>query len=216
MSEDIAGVLLAGGLSRRMGGGDKALLKLAGRPLIAHAADGLAAQVGILIVNANGDPARFAPLGLPVVPDETADFPGPLAGVLAALHWFARERPGTRAIVSVSADAPFVPADLVHRLGSALSAETSARVAVAQSRGRRHHVIGLWRMNAAAEIEAALARGDRRVESMVDRLGALAVPFPDLEIGGQSVDPFFNINTPEDLAFAEEILTHKATAGARP
>jgi molybdenum cofactor guanylyltransferase/molybdopterin-guanine dinucleotide biosynthesis protein MobB len=205
MSDDIAGVLLAGGLGRRMGG-DKALVRLAGRPLIQHAAARLGPQVGTLIVNANGDPARFAALGLPAVADETADFPGPLAGVLAALHWIARERPGIRAVASVSADAPFIPSDLVSRLEEALRADKTARVAVAQSRGQRHHVIGLWRVEAAGEIAAALARGERRAEAMVDRLGAVAVPFADVNIDGQAVDPFFNVNTPEDLAFAETVL----------
>lgn len=206
MSEDIAGVLLAGGLGRRMGGGDKALVLLAGRPLIAHAAARLAPQVAALILNANGDPARFASLALPVVPDDVPDSPGPLAGVLAALHYFARERPRIRAVVSVSADAPFVPPDLVRRLEDALSA-SGAPAAVAQSRGQRHHVIGLWSLDAAREIEAALAKGERKAEAMVDRLGAVAVPFPDLDIAGEPVDPFFNVNTPEDLARAEAILT---------
>lgn len=212
MSGDIAGVLLAGGLSRRMGGGDKALMVLAGRPLIQHAAARLAPQVGTLILNANGDPVRFASLGLPVVADESTDFPGPLAGVLAALHWVARERPAARAVVSVSADAPFVPVDLVGRLVDSIG---DARVAVAQSRGRRHHVIGLWRIEVAGEIADALARGERKVESMVDRLGAVAVPFDDAAIGGEAVDPFFNINTPEDLAFAEAVLTRGASGGVR-
>lgn len=214
MTDEIAGVLLAGGLSRRMGGGDKALLTLAGCPLIQRAADRLAPQVTSLIVNANGDPARFASLRLPVVPDETSDFRGPLAGVLAALHWFKRERPGTRAIASVSTDAPFVPRDLVARLDDALLAHKDARVAVAQSRDRRHHVIGVWRMDAADDIERALSRGERRVETMVDSLRAVAVPFPDLDMAGQKIDPFFNINTPEDLAFAADTLARDPEAGS--
>lgn len=209
MRDDIAGVLLAGGLSRRMGGGDKALQMLAGRPLIQHVAERLAPQVGALIVNANGDAARFANVGLPVVPDDTADFPGPLAGVVAALRWVARERPRMRAVVSVSSDAPFVPDDLVSRLADALDGNGSARVAVAQSRGQRHHVIGLWRMDVAGEIAAALAQGARKAEAMVDRLGAVAVPFPDLVMGREVVDPFFNINTPEDLALAERVLAQE-------
>lgn len=206
MSVRIGGVLLAGGLSRRMGGGDKALMLLAGRPLVQHIAERLAPQVDALIVNANGDPARFAALGLPVVPDESADFSGPLAGVLAALHWFERARPETRAVVSVAADAPFIPRALVARLAEALAMHEDARVAVAQSRGRRHHVIGLWRVTAAPEIAAALARGDRKVETMIDRLGAVAVPFDDVDMGGEAVDPFFNVNAPEDLAFADRVL----------
>jgi molybdopterin-guanine dinucleotide biosynthesis protein A len=153
-------------------------------------------------------------MALPVVPDETSDFPGPLAGILAALHWAARERPETTAVVSVSADAPFLPDDLVRRLSSALADTPDARVAVAQSHGQRHHVIGLWRLETAADIAAALARGDRKAETMVDRLGVVAVPFPDVEIGGSKVDPFFNINTPDDLAFAEEILSRQARSGA--
>lgn len=207
MSARIGGVVLAGGLSRRMGGGEKALMPLGGRALVQHVATRVAPQVDALVVNANGDPARFAALGLPVVADESTDFPGPLAGVLAALHWFARAQPQTWAVVSVTADAPFVPEDLVVRLQEALVAQPDARVAVAQSRERRHHVTGLWRMEAATEIAAALARGDRKVEMMVDRLGAVAVPFSDLQIGGEAVDPFFNINTPEELAFAERVMT---------
>jgi molybdopterin-guanine dinucleotide biosynthesis protein A len=211
--DEITGVVLAGGLSRRMGRGDKALLELAGRPLIRHAAERLAPQVGALAINANGDPARFAALALPVVPDETADFPGPLAGVLAALHWAARVRPQTRAVVSISADAPFVPADLVHRLLEASSCTPVLRAAVAQSHGHRHHVIGLWPLETASEIEAALARSERRVEAIVDRLGAVAVPFPDQEIAGERVDPFFNINTPDDLAFANGLMMASAHRG---
>lgn len=208
---DIAGVLLAGGRGRRMGGADKALLPLAGRPLIAHAAGRLAPQVAALIVNANGDPARFAFLGLPVVADESADFPGPLAGLLAALDWLARRHPACRTLASVSADAPFIPADLVARLGAAHAAAPE-RPAVAQSHGRRHHVIGLWPLAAAGEIRAALARGERKAEALVDRLGAVTVPFPDIDIAGRSVDPFFNVNTPDDLAFAEGILADAAAS----
>lgn len=206
----VGGVLLAGGLSRRMGGRDKALLEVGGETLIARSAARLGPQVERLIVNANGDPARFAFLGLPVVADETADRPGPLAGVLAALHWYRRFVPAVRMVASVSADAPFVPGDLVHRLGEALAATSSARVAVAQSRGRRHHIIGLWRVEVAGEIAAALAARARRAETMVDRLGAVAVPFDDLVVGGQRIDPFLNINTPEELAEAEALLASDA------
>lgn len=206
MGQEIAGVLLAGGRSRRMGRGDKALMTLAGRLLIRHASERLAPQVGALILNTNGDPQRFSALGLPVIADETDDFAGPLAGVLAALHWFAQKRQGFSAVASVSADVPFVPVDLVARLAEALRTHGTARVAVAQSRGRRHHVISLWRMDAADEIAAALARGERRAEAIVDRLGAVTVPFADVDLGGESVDPFFNVNTPEDLAFAEAVL----------
>lgn len=216
MSESVAGVLLAGGQSRRMGGGDKALLMLAGRPLLKHVADRLVPQVETLIVSANGDPVRFAALGLPVLADETSDFPGPLAGVLAALAWMERVGVGPRLLVSLPADAPFIPRDLVARLRAALEGGASRYAAVAQSRGRRHPVISLWTLAAAAEIRAALARGERKVEAMIDRLDAVVVPFPDFEIDGRGVDPFFNVNTPEDLALAEEIWSGAAKAGGLP
>lgn len=211
-TSDIAGVLLAGGLSRRMGGGDKALKTLGGIPLIAHAARRLRPQVSRLIVNANGDPARFAFLAAPVVADETTDFAGPLAGILATLRWIGRTRPAPRALVSVSADAPFIPVDLVARLSAALSAHPEAGVAAAQSRGQRHHVIGLWRREAADTLADALAHGARKAETLVDRLGAVAVPFEDADVGGRRIDPFFNVNTPDDLAAAEAMLPASAAA----
>jgi molybdopterin-guanine dinucleotide biosynthesis protein A len=213
---NVAGVLLAGGLSRRMGGGDKALLPLAGKTLIARAAGRLAPQVSALIVNANGDTARFDALALPIVADDVPDFPGPLAGILAGLRWHARETPATRAVVSLPADAPFVPLDLVQHLAAALPLDTPAPVAVAASHGRRHPVVALWSMESAGEIEAALARGERRVEALIDRLGAAAVPFDDVEIAGRKIDPFFNINTPDDLARAETLMTASATENHTP
>lgn len=206
MDGDILGVLLSGGLSRRMGGGDKALLNLGGKPLIQHVVERFQPQVRHLILNANGDPERFAVLALPVVADEVGGFSGPLAGVLSAIRWARRERPAVTYLASVSADAPFVPADLVSRLSDAMENNPDARVAVAVSRGRRHHVIGVWRLEAEDDIAAALARGERKVETMVDRLGVVAVEFADAEIGGEAVDPFFNINTPDDLAMAERLL----------
>ena len=206
MDVDILGVLLSGGLSRRMGGGDKALLDLGGKPLVQHVVERFQPQVRHLILNANGDPERFAALALPVVADEVGDFSGPLAGVLSAMRWARRERPMMTYLASVSADAPFVPIDLVSRLFDALGKNPQSRVAVAASRGRRHHVIGVWRIEAEDVIAAALGRGERKVETMVDRLGAVAVEFSDVAIGGEAVDPFFNINTPDDLATAETLL----------
>jgi molybdenum cofactor guanylyltransferase/molybdopterin-guanine dinucleotide biosynthesis protein MobB len=206
----IAGVLLAGGRSQRMGGGDKALRDLAGQPLIQHAIARLQPQVASLVLSANGDPARFANFGLPVVADEAEEFQGPLAGILAALHFCAKADPRVRLVASVSTDAPFVPGDLVAKLRDALDAEPRSRVAVACSRGRRHHVIGLWKIAAADEIAAALAHGERRAETLVDRLGAVSVTFPDAVVGGRPVDPFFNINTPDDLAFADAVLAEGA------
>lgn len=213
MKTTISGVVLAGGMSRRMGGPEKALMMLDGMPLVAHAAARLRPQVASLILNANGDPARFASLGYPIVPDETADRPGPLAGVLAALHWVARHAPDIEGVASVPADSPLVPTDLVARLRSGLIASRGAKVAVASSRDRRHPVIALWRLDAAYEIEAALGRGERKAHAMIDRLGGVSVPFADIETAGRFIDPFFNVNTPEDLATAENILSQSAHRG---
>lgn len=215
MPNTIGGVLLAGGMSRRMGGVEKALMTLDGEPLVVRAAERMAPQVASLILNANGDPARFARLSLTIVPDRTPDRPGPLAGILTALDWFRENAPGMTAVASLPADTPFVPHDLVARLREALTSNPSAPVAVAQSRGRRHPVIALWTHGAAEGIRAALERGDRKAEAMIDRLGAVAVPFADIEIAGRTVDPFFNINTPDDFGIAQEILADLDARGSR-
>lgn len=204
-SETVAGVLLAGGMSRRMGGVEKAIMRVGGQTLIARAAERLSQQVSHLIVNANGDPARFAGLSLVVVPDETPELLGPLAGILTALDWFRAHAPGVTSTVSLPADTPFVPSNLVVRLREALDGPPRARVAVAQSRARRHPAIALWSLETAADIRASLERGERKAETMIDRLGAVAVPFPDFEIGGNAVDHFFNVNTPGDLEIAQTV-----------
>lgn len=212
----VGGVVLAGGLSRRMGGVEKALLTLGGQPLIAHAVNRLKPQVASLILNANGDPARFAALKLEVVADQTDERPGPLAGILTALDWFAAHAPNIETVASLPADTPFAPRDLVDRLSAALANDAKAGVAVAQSRGRRHPVIALWKIETVDTIRASLARDERKAEAMIDRLAAVAVPFADLEIGGEIVDPFFNINTPDDHGAAETMLRaldrHRGTA----
>ncbi len=159
--EAVAGVILAGGQSSRMGGGDKGLLTLGAKTMIAHVAERLAPQVGAMAVNANGDPARFSALGLPIVADTVSGFVGPLAGVLAGLLW-ARALPRPpRWIATVSADAPFIPADLVARLVAA--AEEAPCIPLARSRGEVHPVIGLWPLALADDLAAALAGGVRKV-----------------------------------------------------
>jgi molybdopterin-guanine dinucleotide biosynthesis protein A len=194
----IAGVILAGGRSSRMGGVDKALLALAGRPLIRHAVDRLRPQVSALVINANRDPARFADLGLPVVADLIGEFAGPLAGILAGLRWAERQRPLPRAIVTAATDAPFLPLDLVHHLAAASAAPTG--IAVARSRGRLHPVFGYFPIDCAEGLAEFLSRGEsRKVGLWLDRTGFAAVDFP--EAGTR--DPFFNVNTLADLALAE-------------
>jgi molybdopterin-guanine dinucleotide biosynthesis protein A len=186
---NVLGVILAGGLSRRMGGGDKALAPLHGKPVLAHVIERLAPQVDGLVLNANGDPARWAAFGLAVVPDGVPGFPGPLAGLLAAMDW-AAGRYGW--IATAACDSPFLPRDLVARLRGAGGA------AVAASGGRRHPVAGLFPVALRGELAAFIAGGGRRAGDWADRSGAVAVDFD-----ASPVDPFFNVNTPEELAVAE-------------
>lgn len=204
-TETIVGVILAGGRSRRMGGGDKTLRALGSRTMLAQIAARLKPQVGPMIINANGDQSRFAALGLPVVADATDDFAGPLAGVLAGMRWAAAHSGQTRRVVTVPGDAPFVPSDLVERLIAASDASGGA-IAVAQSAGVLHHVTALWPVALADALAAAVAEGERRVGNWAARQGIVAVPFDPIRIGSRTVDPFFNINTPDDFLEAAELM----------
>lgn len=201
----VAGVLLAGGQSRRMGGGDKGLLEVAGRPMLAHVIERIGPQVGHLIINTNSDPARFSRFGLPVVPDSIGGFAGPLAGVLAGMQWAHAHAPEARRIVTASTDAPLIPRDLVECLLAALPPEAKS-IALASSGGEMHPVIGLWPVALADDLEAALRAGVRKVLHWTDRHGTVPVEFPFVEIRGRQVDPFFNANTPEELAEARALL----------
>lgn len=217
MSDQIAppivGVVLAGGLSRRMFAenrqGDKALLDLAGRSMVGHVIARLSAQVARVIVNANGDPARFASLGLPVVSDTVEGFVGPLAGVLAGMRWASTHAPRATHIVTVSADAPFLPLDLVARLAARAAAERGG-IAMARSADGLHPVMALWPVALADDLEAALRSGLRKVVAWTDRHGTLPVDFGPVVIGGRSVDPFFNANTPAELDEARRLLAGTA------
>lgn len=203
-TRSILGVILAGGLARRLGGGDKALHEVAGRPLLAHAIERLKPQVSRIVLNANGDPARFEPFGLPVVPDTVEGFAGPLAGVLAGLDWAAENAPECEWVVTVATDAPFFPDDLVARLAAAVESE-NADLACAETGGRTHPVFGLWPIRLRADLRQALVEEDiRKVDLWTARHKLAVVSFPVLV-----VDPFFNINRPEEVAAAEEIFTNK-------
>lgn len=197
------GVILAGGLASRMGGADKPLLDLAGRPLLAHVVDRLEPQVAALALNANGDPARFAGYHLPVLADSVAGHPGPLAGVLAGLDWAAGQ--GAQSIVSAAADTPFLPCDLVPRLLLAGEGMADPLVLAATRRDDGgtdlHPTFGLWPVALREELRAALARGVRKVRAWADQQGARQAVFGT--VGG---DPFFNVNTPGDLTRAQAIL----------
>jgi molybdenum cofactor guanylyltransferase len=197
----VAGVILAGGLSRRMGGGDKCLRPIGGRPILAHIVERVRPQVDALVLNANGDPARFAAFDLPVAADVVEGFAGPLAGVLTGLEWAARHAPQCRWVASFASDAPFLPRDLVTRLLTAVEKE-DADLACATSGGQAHPVFGLWRVDLAAPLRKALAEeGIHKVDRWTSRYKLVQVEFP-----AEPIDPFFNTNSPADLAEAERLL----------
>ncbi len=204
----VVGVLLAGGQSRRMGGGDKGLLELAGRPMLGHVICRLQGQVSRVIINANGDPERFAAFGLPVVPDTIGGFVGPLAGVLAGMRWAAENAPAARWVVTAAGDAPLLPSDLVARLFEATAGRADA-IALAQSHGELHPVIGLWPVGLAQDLERQLRAGVRKVLAWTDQHGTIPVPFPPAHVCGIDIDPFFNANTPQELGQLRAMLAKK-------
>ena len=183
--------------------GDKGLLDIAGKSMLGHVIARLAPQVGRLVINANGHPARFAAFGLPVVADTIEGHVGPLAGVLAGMRWSLIHAHQATHIATVSTDAPFIPADLVAKLATGLA---SATIALASSGGELHPVIGLWPVALADDLEAALNSGTRKVLAWTDRHGTTSVGFDFLSIGGETVDPFFNANTPAELDQARALL----------
>ena len=196
---DVLGVILAGGQGRRMGGADKALVPLAGRPLVAHVAERFAPQVGRLVLSANGDPARFAGLGLPVVADPFAENVGPLGGLASGLLHAATLDPPPRFVATVAVDTPGLPLDLVARLRAAVP-DDGETLAVARSADRIHPVAALHPCGEAAELLAGLADGTiRRVMTWIESRPCVVVDFALVE----GRDPFANLNTRDDLAAAE-------------
>lgn len=196
----IAGVILAGGQATRMGGGDKGLRMVGQQTLLAHVLERLTPQVDAIVLNANGDPARFDAFGLPVVPDSLPDWPGPLAGVLAGMDWAAAK--GAQSVISVAADTPFFPRDLVRRLHSA-AGPSGLSLAATREGGKlyRHPTFGLWPVALRDDLRVALLDGLRKVVLWTDAHGAGTAEF-----GTTPFDPFFNINTPDDIAIAETLV----------
>ena len=198
---NICGLLLAGGQSRRMGGGDKCLMELGGQTLLRRLIATAAPQVGPLVLNTNSDPALFRDYGLPIAPDVVDGYAGPLAGVLTGLEWAAANAPHCDWVASFASDAPFAPTDLVSRMRTALEREDSD-MACASSAGRDHPVFALWPVRLAAELRAAVVtEGVRKVDTWTARYTLARAEF-----GTAGGDPFFNINRPEDLAAAEVLL----------
>ncbi len=198
----IVGVLLAGGRSRRMGGGDKCLLPLAGRAVLARIIERARPQVGPLVLNANGDAARFAAFDLPVAADRVEGFAGPLAGILTGMEWARANAPECAWLASFACDAPFLPADLVARLMAAVAA-SGADMGCAVSAGREHPVFGLWPVRLADDLRHALVgEGIRKVDVWTARYHLARAEF-----AADPLDPFFNLNAPEDFDRAEAMLT---------
>ena len=200
-ADGVAGVLLAGGRATRMGGGDKSLHSLAGRPILAHVIERVRPQVSVLLLNANGDPARFQGFGLPVEGDVIEDFAGPLAGILTGLEWAGAHAPGCRWVASFPTDAPFLPEDLVRRMVAAVGAE-DAHIGCAASGGRTHPVVALWPVGLAGDLRRAMTEdGVRKIDRWTARYRVAYV-----EYAAEPVDPFFNVNRPGDLERAERLL----------
>lgn len=208
---EITGALLAGGRSMRMGE-DKCLIELAGKPMVAHVIARLRPQVHRIVIVTNDDPVRFAGTCLPVISDTVEGRAGPLAGLHAALEWSISETPDARYVATVPVDTPFIPEDAVARLLAALQEKKTAS-AIAACAGTYHPVIGLWRVSLIGEVEDALHRGERAMTKFAEKQKSAVVDFPVTEVGGKSIDPFFNVNTPEELQEAEGLA---AVAGDAP
>jgi molybdopterin-guanine dinucleotide biosynthesis protein A len=209
LRDEVAAVLLAGGLGSRMAadgqGADKPLRLLGGTTLLAHAIARVRPQVSAMVLNANGNPARFAAFGLEVAADEVADHPGPLAGILAGMRWSAQR--GYADVLSIATDTPFLPLDLVERLDAARR-EAGVPLACAASGGWTHPVIGLWPVALADALEADLRGGMRKIDSWTARFGVASAEF-----SAKPFDPFFNANRPEDLAEAAGLLAKLGERG---
>lgn len=200
-SNAVAGMILAGGLARRMGGGDKPLISVGGRTLLDRVIERLSPQVGMMVLNANGDPTRFADTTLPVVPDVIDGYGGPLVGVLSGLEWLRDHTLGTEWMVSCAGDTPLFPPDLVERLLAAARAE-GADIAVARSGDQAHPVFALWPLRLAADLRRAVVDEEmRRIDAWTARYKVAHVDWPT-----RPFDPFFNVNTPEDVVRLSMIL----------
>jgi molybdenum cofactor guanylyltransferase len=198
------GLVLAGGLARRMGGGDKARIRIGGKTILERVLASLQPQCTAVILNANGDPARFADTGLPVVPDSVPGFAGPLAGILAGLDWAAMHAPDVPDVVSVPGDCPFLPHDLVARLAAARQT-AGLPLACARSGDWRHPVLGLWPVALREDLRHALVEEQlRKIETWTARHGVAIADWP-----AAPVDPFFNVNTSEDAAAAERMAARQ-------
>jgi molybdopterin-guanine dinucleotide biosynthesis protein A len=204
---DTLGLVLAGGLARRMGGGDKARIRIGGATILQRVLACIGPQCSRIVINANGDPTRFADTGMPVIADSVPDFAGPLAGILAGLDWAVANTPGCAWLMSVPGDCPFLPANLAARLHDARAA-AGTPLACACSGEWRHPVVGLWPVRLRQDLRHALvSEGLHKIELWTARHGIAMADWPT-----EPVDPFFNVNTPEEAARAEQIAAQFSAA----
>lgn len=199
---DITAMILAGGKARRMGGGDKGFEMLSGKPLIGHVIERVRPQVSELLIGAGGDAARFDEFGLPVIDDAIGGQAGPLAGILGGLEWLAVNRPAVEWLLTVPVDTPFLPADLATRLMRPIE-DGEAQLTCARSGGRTHPVIGVWPVSLAGDLRRAMTDEDMRKVDLWTARHNIA----DVEFDTDPMDPFFNINRPEDMAAAEALAS---------
>jgi len=203
-SEDVVAVILAGGLARRMGGGDKSMLELGGKPILSYVIELAQNQVDTVLLNANGNAERFAEFGLPVQADIVPDFAGPLAGVVSAMAWVKQNSPNATHIITMAADTPFFPNDYVARMLELMELKQQ-RLACASYQGRTQPVFGLWPVDLFDDLYKALVEDDvRKVDRFTEPYGVADVAFDEL-----ADNPFFNVNKPEDLNAGELYLSGK-------
>lgn len=209
----MTGVVIAGGRSSRMDHREKALLDLAGEPMLGRVIDRLRPQVGRMVINANGDPARFSKFGLPMVADDAPEgFMGPLAGLYTGLDWAGCKTPEVSFVASAPADTPFLPLDLVARLKAAAIVSGTGS-AIAASGGRAHPIVGVWRVDLSGAARDAIIRNVRAMHQFAEEQKSAVVAFAPVKIGGEPIDPFFNVNTPEDLERARALLAAEQARG---
>lgn len=201
----VAGAILAGGRSRRMGEGDKGLKPLGEKPMIAHVIERLQPQVSALVINANSDADAYTAFGLPVAADIYGDYAGPLAGLLTTMRWAAAHCPNARWVVTAACDTPFIPVNYVEMLMRA-ALPSPGKIALAASGSGTHYVLGLWPLELADDLASWLAKGERKVQLWVARHPHVTVSFPAAECGRDLLDPFFNTNTPDDFAAAARLI----------
>lgn len=195
--DELAGVILAGGQSRRMGNKDKCLMQLSGTPLIQHVSNKLSRSIDRILINTNGNPDDFAFLEHDIKSDVFEGYAGPLAGVLTGMRW-AQNNPGIDWIITAAADTPFFPSHYVEQM---FASKGDNEIVLAASDGRKHPVFGLWKISLADTLEAFLTSGDRKVMLFVEKYRHHIEPF-----GFDERDPFFNLNTPEDWQLANQIV----------